>query len=97
MILCKLIIGRTALSKRMTVVQMALALVIEKWCPTIPDNVTSATTDLIQNCLAIDYRAHPSFIEILHRFKAIEFKLMPGVNSEKISEFVNSIENSESF
>jgi serine/threonine protein kinase len=97
MILYELIIGRTAFSKRMTVSQMALALVINKWCPTIPSNVISATGDLIRDCLAIDYRARPSFIKILHRFKAIGFKLMPGVNSEKISEFVNSIENSEIF
>jgi serine/threonine protein kinase len=97
MILYELIIGRSAFPKCMTVSQMALALVIEKWCPTIPDNVTPATADLIRDCLAIDYCARPSFIEILHRLKAIGFKLMPDVNSKKISEFVKTIEDNESF
>jgi serine/threonine protein kinase len=97
MILYELIIGKPVFPKRMTVSQMALALIIEKWCPTIPDNVISATADLIRDCLAIHHRARPSFIGILHQLKAIGFKLMPGVNSEKITEFVKTIEDSESF
>jgi serine/threonine protein kinase len=97
MILYELVIGRTAFSKRMTVSQMALALVMKDWRPDIPRNVMPATANLIQDCLAIDYRARPSFIDILHRLKAIGFKLMPGVKSEKISDFVNAIENNESF
>jgi hypothetical protein len=69
----------------------------DDWQPDIPDDINSAAAALIRDCLAVDYRVRPSFINILRRLKKMQFKLMRGVNSAKIAAFVNTIDDRESF
>jgi hypothetical protein len=67
------------------------------WHADIPDSVLPEAADLIRDCVATKYRDRPSFIKILRRLKKMQFKLMRGVNSAKVAEFVNTIENNEFF
>jgi hypothetical protein len=70
---------------------------MDDWHPCIPDDTIPEAAELIRDCLSIHYRDRPWFIDILHRLKAVGFKLMPGVNSEKIHKFVKKIEAAEVF
>jgi serine/threonine protein kinase len=91
LILYELIIGRPVFPKRGHSYAAPRPLREDHWRPDIPDDVNSAAATLIRDCLAIDYRVRPSFIKILRRLKKMRFKLMTGVNSAKISEFVKRI------
>jgi hypothetical protein len=72
MILYEIIIGRPACSRAMTVSQMACAMVTKDWRPTIPDDVIPANANLIQYCLAIDYR-EPGISTFINSIEAGEF------------------------
>jgi serine/threonine protein kinase len=96
LILYELIIGRPVFPKGVSPYTVMKLLSADDWCPDIPEYVNCAAADLIRDCLAVDYRVRPSFIDILDRLKRIQFKLMAGVNSEKIAEFVDMIEKRES-
>jgi serine/threonine protein kinase len=97
LILYELINGRPVFPKEMGLYKVASMVVADNWRPPIPDEDISEAAKLIRDCLSINYRLRPSFIEILHRLKAIKFKLIAGVNSEKIAKFVETIENDEIF
>lgn len=74
-------------------------MVTGDWHLVIPDdNMPIATvTELIRDYLVIDYRLRPSFIENLHWLKTIEFKVKADMNSRKIVEFIQTIEDNEWF
>jgi serine/threonine protein kinase len=95
LILYELIIGRPVFPKGGSPYTVLMALSADDWRPDIPDDVNSAAADLIRDCLAIDYRVRPPFIKILRRLRKMRFKLMTGVNSAKVSEFVNTIDERE--
>jgi serine/threonine protein kinase len=95
MILYELIIGRPVFPKNMNPYQMALAMVHDDWSPGIPYTVIPVTAELIQDCLAADYRNRPSFHDILERLEVIDFKLIAGVNSMKIAAFVAAFDEYE--
>jgi serine/threonine protein kinase len=97
LILYELIVGHPGFPKGVSPYSVIMMLGVDDWCPDIPDDVNSEAADLIRDCLAVEYRARPSFMSILHRLKTIEFELMAGVNSAKISEFVSTIEDREIF
>jgi serine/threonine protein kinase len=97
LILYELIIGRPVFPNRRNPYAGLRPLSEDDWPPAIPDNVNSAAATLIRDCLAVNYRARPSFIKILRRLKKMRFELMTGVNSAKIAEFVKRIEDDESF
>jgi serine/threonine protein kinase len=59
--------------------------------PAIPDFVHPGVRELIRDCLAIDADDRPSFIEIVDRLEALEFKLTANVDSVKIGSFVRKI------
>jgi serine/threonine protein kinase len=67
----------------------------EDWLPEIPDSVLPGTAELISDCWAVDLHARPSFSKILDRLEEMRFEVVPGVNSRKITEFVNKIEQQE--
>jgi serine/threonine protein kinase len=92
MILYELIVGRPAFPKDMDLRQIAAALVLDNWRLHIPDTVIPVTARLIRDCLAVGYRDRPSFTEILQRLEMRDFKLIPGVNSAEITEFVAAVE-----
>jgi hypothetical protein len=63
--------------------------------PDIPDIGISIPAELIRDCLAVDYRDRPSFDYIFERLQAIEFKLILGVSSVKITKYVAAVEYCE--
>jgi TPR repeat protein len=95
LILYELIVGRLLFPKDKSPYQAGIALIQSNWCPNIPDTVIPVTAELIRDCLALNYCDRPSFTEILQRLEMIDFKLMVGVNSVKITSFVTAIENQE--
>jgi serine/threonine protein kinase len=95
MILYELIVGRPVFPKDMDPYQVMLAMAQGKWRLDIPETVIPVTVELIQGCLALDYRHRPLFSEILQRLEAIDFKLMAGVNSVEIGAFMTEIEEYE--
>jgi hypothetical protein len=66
----------------------------DKW-PTIPQFVLPASRELITDCWDKDPGHRLSFDETVERLKEMKFKLIPGVNSSKISDFVKRIEHFE--
>jgi serine/threonine protein kinase len=96
-ILYELIIGRPIFPKDVRPYTVVAILGMDDWRPSIPHDTIPEAAQLIRDCLAINYRDRPSFIDILHRLKAVGFKLVPGVNSAKITTFVNTIEEIEIF
>jgi serine/threonine protein kinase len=95
LILYELIIGRPAFPKHFSAYEVAGRLAAKKWHPDIPECVIPEAADLIQHCLAKNYRLRPSFFDILYRLEKSQFKLMADVNSAKVAAFVDEIENSE--
>jgi serine/threonine protein kinase len=92
MILYELIVGRPIFPKDMSIHKVVVTLCGDDWHPDIPDTVIPVTAELIRDCLAANYRDRPSFTDIFVRLEAIKFKLMDGVNSEKIVEFAAMID-----
>jgi hypothetical protein len=71
--------------------------VVTDWNPDIPDTVIHVAAELMRDCLAVDYHDRPLFDDILEQLKAIEFKLITGVNPVEITEFVAAVEYWECF
>jgi serine/threonine protein kinase len=95
MVLYELIIGRPVFPKGETLLRVVRALSTDDWKPDIPRSVVPEAAELIRDCLAIKYEDRPSFTDILKRLKEVQFKLMPDVNSAKITSFVDTIEQWE--
>jgi serine/threonine protein kinase len=91
LILYELLVGQPAFPKHLTVYQIALKVVIKDERPDIPKFVLPNARELIEDCWATNPSYRPSFEEIVERLVKMKFKLMPNVNSRKISEFVNKI------
>jgi serine/threonine protein kinase len=95
MILYELLLGHPIFRKGMTISQIGKALVNHDWELDIPEWVTPETEALIRDCLAVNPKDRPSFIEVFNRLELIRFKLLPDVNSVKIETFVKGIEDCE--
>jgi hypothetical protein len=63
--------------------------------PDIPKFVLPSARELITECWAKEPGDRPSFDEIVDWLKEIKFKVMPNVNSSKLSAFVKQIEGWE--
>jgi sterile alpha motif and leucine zipper-containing kinase AZK len=95
LILYELIVGRSAFPYDMGSDQITGELVLRDWRAEIPKYVRTEMAELISDCLANNFKRRPSFSDILERLKEIEFKVIAGVNSSKVSEFVKTIEANE--
>jgi serine/threonine protein kinase len=95
LILYELIVGHRAFPKSLSAQAVGRILVVGEWEPDIPEFVLAWTKDLLCDCLAMDYYDRPSFSEILFRLKEMRFKLMRGVSSLKIANFVKITESDE--
>jgi MinD superfamily P-loop ATPase len=63
--------------------------------PNIPEFVLPSARELIMDCWAEEPNDRLSFDEIVDRLKEIEFKVIPNVNSSKLTTFVKEIEGWE--
>jgi serine/threonine protein kinase len=96
LILYEIIVGR-AVFPRDASAGGIMGEVLEKgWKPDIPESLFPETRELISDCLQIKFQRRPSFDEILDRLEGMNFKVIAGVNSSKVAEFVKEIKSFES-
>jgi hypothetical protein len=92
-ILYEAVVGQPLYPTSMGSWAIAKEITREEWEPKIPDSVLPETGKLICDCLTADDEERQSFSEILNRVERMRFKLIPGVNSSKVKEFVNQIKS----
>lgn len=63
--------------------------------PPIPKSVLPVTQKLIEDCLAVDPSARPSFDEIIEIIVANDFQLLPDVDSSTVYQYYNEITATE--
>jgi serine/threonine protein kinase len=96
MILYELVVGQPLYPKSMNSLAIMKEITRKKWKAKVPDFVLPETGKLICDCLTADYEKRPSFSEIFNELERMGFKLIRGVNSSKIKEFVNQIKSNQS-
>jgi hypothetical protein len=95
LILYELLVGEPAFPKELNQQQIAYRLIITHKWPTIPEFVLPAARELINDCWANEPGERLSFEEIVDRLTEMKFKVISGVNSSKISNFVKRIKGLE--
>jgi serine/threonine protein kinase len=95
LILYELLTGQPVFSNELTLNEIAFKMVMKHKLPNIPEFVLPSGRELITDCWAEEPDDRLSFNEIVDRLKEIKFKVMPNVNSSKLSKFVKQIEGWE--
>jgi serine/threonine protein kinase len=95
LILYELLTGQPVFSKDLTLNEIAFKVSVKHALPDIPKFVLPSARELITEYWAEEPRDRPYFDEIVDRLKQMKFKVMPNVNSWKVSEFVKTIEEWE--
>jgi serine/threonine protein kinase len=96
LILYELLTGQPVFPKELTLDETMGKVAREHSMPDIPEFVLPSVRELITDCWAEEPGDRLSFDEIVDRLKEMKFKLMPNVNSWKLSAFVKEIEEWES-
>jgi serine/threonine protein kinase len=96
LILYELLTGQPVFSKELTLTQTAFIVAVKHELPDIPTFLLPSARELITDCWAEEPGDRLSFDEIVDRLKEIKFKVVPNVNSWKLSAFVKEIEEWES-
>jgi serine/threonine protein kinase len=92
LILYELIVGKKALMKMWSQPVVMKLLLVDQFRPTIPEWVLPEVTELIDNCLSDNPDDRLSFHGIFKRLKAMNFKVVPDVNSAKLVKFAMEME-----
>jgi serine/threonine protein kinase len=95
LILYELLTGQPVFSKELTLNEIAFLVAVKHELPDIPEFVLPSARELIMNCWAEEPGDRLSFEDIVDRLKELKFKVMPNVNSSKLSAFVETIEEWE--
>jgi mitogen-activated protein kinase kinase kinase 11 len=95
MLLYELIVGQRIFPPDLSEQFIAYRAVMEKWRPDIPDWIEPTVAELIAECWAEDPDHRPGFWEILERLEAMDFEVVPGVNSTKMAKFVAEMKEQE--
>jgi serine/threonine protein kinase len=96
LILYEVLTGQPGFSKELTLAEITFRMNMKQKRPDIPKFVLPSVRDLITECWAEEPGDRPPFDDIVDRLKEMKFKVMPNVNSAKLSEFVKEIEVWES-
>jgi serine/threonine protein kinase len=96
LILYELLTGQQAFSKELTPNEIMFKVALKHARPDIPEFVLPFARELITDCWAEEPGDRPPFDEIVDCLKKMKFKVMPNVNSSKLSAFVKEIEELES-
>jgi serine/threonine protein kinase len=91
----ELLTGQSAFRKDLTKPQIAFILVMTEERPEIPKFVLPSAGKLITECWAKEPGDRPSFEDIVDRLAKMKFKILPNVNSAKISAFFREIQEWE--
>jgi hypothetical protein len=91
LILYELVVGRKALLKKRSQENVMKLLLVGQFRSTIPEWVLPELRELINECWADDPDDRPSFRGIFKRLKAMNFKVMPGVNPVKLVKFATEM------
>jgi isochorismate hydrolase len=95
LILYELLTDQPVFSNEFTRLEIAFKVAIKHALPDIPEFVLPSTRELITDCWAEEPGDRPCFEDIVDRLKEMKFKVMPNVNSWKLSAFVKEIEEWE--
>jgi serine/threonine protein kinase len=85
------IVGKPVFPKSMTPNEIAWVIVMTNWEVEIPNHLLRETAELIRDCLGVSYLEWLCFGGIIDRLPQMGFKLIPRVNSSKLTAFVNEI------
>jgi serine/threonine-protein kinase len=96
LILYELLTGQPVFSKELTFKEIIFKVGVKYKMPDIPKSVLPSARELMTKCWAKEPGDQPSFEDIVNQLKEIKFKVMPNVNSSKLSAFVKEIEGWES-
>jgi hypothetical protein len=72
-----------------------MKLILNGAHPAIPDFVCRDVSQLIRDCFEQDPEERPSFGDILSRLDKMDFRITPGVKSEKVRRFVEAVKSRE--
>jgi serine/threonine protein kinase len=96
LILCELLTGQLVFAKELKLLKIAFIMNVKRELPDIPKFVLPSVRELITECWAEERGNRPSFDDIVDQLKEMKFKVIPNVNSAKLSGFVKEIERWES-
>jgi serine/threonine-protein kinase len=96
LILYELLTGKPVFSKELTRNEIMFKVAVKYKLPDIPEFVLPSVRELIKECLAEKPHHRIHFDDIVDQLKEMKFKVMPNVNSSKLSAFVTKIEGWES-
>jgi serine/threonine-protein kinase len=96
LILYELLTGQPVFPKELTLNETMLRVALKYEMPDIPKFVLPSGRELITDCWGKEPFDRLSFDEIVDRLKEMKFKVIPNVNSSKLSAFVEAIEGWES-
>jgi serine/threonine protein kinase len=91
LILCELLSGKPGFRPNLNPLELMKQIIVDRRRPLIPDFLCDDVRLLILRCWAPDPDERPSFVEILTELDDIDFRITPGVNSEKVRRFVNAV------
>jgi serine/threonine protein kinase len=95
LILFEIVTGAPAFPQHLQKLEIACRVAVRKKRPDIPDFVLPPVAELISDCWVDDPDERPPFEEIVERLAAMEFNVIPNVNSVKMKKFVKGIEEWE--
>jgi serine/threonine protein kinase len=95
LILYELLTGQPAFPKDLPLIEIVCMVGTKHELPNLRDFGLPSARELIMDCLSEEPGDRPTFDEIVDRLKEMKFKVMPNVNSSKISGFVKEIEDFE--
>jgi TPR repeat protein len=94
-VLCELLSGQPGFSRELSQEQLMKLIIIDEARPVIPDFLCSDVKQLIHDCFEENADERPSFAELLFRLDKMDFRITPGVNSEKVRRFVDAVKSRE--
>jgi serine/threonine protein kinase len=95
LILYELLTGQTVFSKELELIETVSKVAVKHELPDIPEVILPSARELITECWAEEPGDRPCFDDIVDRLKDMKFKVIPNVNSSKLSAFVKEIERWE--
>jgi serine/threonine protein kinase len=91
LILYEIIVGRSVFSPKQDV-HTVMKRFGEGELVNIPRTVPKGVAKLIRRCWKVDPKRRYSFDEIMKQLKGLDFRILPGVKSWKVADYVSEVE-----